>query len=77
MPAETGDLRRSANPDRARDGRHGHQKAIPDLPSTPLETGIRENDAALHELQAAGRLDTSEIEQKLRQHGREAFEHFD
>jgi nucleoside-diphosphate-sugar epimerase len=41
------------------------RKAIPDLPSTPLETGIPETMRRFASLQDAGRLDTSDIEAEI------------
>jgi len=41
------------------------KKAIPDLPSTPLEVGIRETMQRFRELRGAGRLDTSDIQAEI------------
>jgi nucleoside-diphosphate-sugar epimerase len=42
-----------------------------DLPSTPLETGVRETMRRFAELADAGRLDTSDIEPELSRNGRD------
>lgn len=41
------------------------KRVIGDLPSTPLETGVRKTMRRFTELQAAGRLDTSDIESEI------------
>jgi nucleoside-diphosphate-sugar epimerase len=41
------------------------RKAIPDLPSTPLGTGIRETMRRFVSLQDAGRLDTTDIDAEI------------
>jgi nucleoside-diphosphate-sugar epimerase len=41
------------------------RKVIPDLPSTPLETGIRETMRRFAGLRDAGRLDTSDIDNEI------------
>jgi nucleoside-diphosphate-sugar epimerase len=46
------------------------REAIGDLPATPIEVGVRETMKRFAELRDAVRLDTSDIEVELRQHGR-------
>lgn len=41
------------------------KRVIGDLPSTPLEVGVRKTMGRFMELQAAGRLDTSDIESEI------------
>lgn len=44
------------------------RRVIGDLPSTPLEAGVRETMRRFIELRDAGRLDTSDIETEIAQH---------
>lgn len=44
------------------------RRVIGDLPSTPLEAGVRETMRRFNELRDAGRLDTSDIETEIAQH---------
>jgi nucleoside-diphosphate-sugar epimerase len=46
------------------------RRAIGPLPATPIEVGVRETMKRFGELRDAVRLDTSDIEVELRQHGR-------
>jgi nucleoside-diphosphate-sugar epimerase len=41
------------------------QRAIPGLPSTPLETGVNETMRRFGELRDAGRLDTTDIDSEI------------
>lgn len=46
------------------------RRVIGDLPSTPLETGIRETMQQFIALRDTGRLDTSDIETEIQEHKR-------